>query len=96
PAANETASAVVTPTEPEPPPPPPPPPPQLPEISDAIAGLKVSGARMNSSGGTMMVGTKVYPAGSIINPELGITFVSFQDGTFTFRDERGAIYQRRF
>ena len=75
---------------------PPPPPPPLPEIVNAIAALKVSGARMNSSGGIIMLGTKVHNAGDVINAELGITFVGFSEGTFTFRDDRGATYQRRF
>jgi hypothetical protein len=51
---------------------------------------------MNSNGGTIMIGPRVYNAGDIINAELGITFVGFNDGTFTFRDDRGATYQRRF
>jgi len=82
--------------EPELPPTPPPPPPPLPEIINAISALKFSGARMNSNGGTIMIGPRVYNAGDIINAELGITFVGFNDGTFTFRDDRGATYQRRF
>ncbi len=82
--------------EPEIPPTPPPPPPPLPEIINAISALKFSGARMNSNGGTIMIGPRVYNAGDIINAELGITFVGFNDGTFTFRDDRGATYQRRF
>jgi hypothetical protein len=98
PAREEPSAATVAVAPPEEPREiePPPPPPPLPEITNAIAALKVSGARMNSSGGVFMVGTKVYNAGAVLDPELGITFVSFKDGTFTFRDERGAIYQRRF
>ena len=83
-------------TVPEEPPPPPPPPPPLPEVTNAISALKVSGARMNTSGGIIMLGPRVYNAGEVINAELGITFVGFTEGTFTFRDERGALYQRRF
>ena len=75
---------------------PPPPPPPLPEVTNAISALKVSGARMNTSGGIIMLGPRVYNAGEVINAELGITFVGFTEGTFTFRDERGALYQRRF
>mgnify|MGYP001304257379 CR=1 FL=1 len=102
PEVAQSAPASEPEATPEPPPqqeletlPPPPPPPQ-PEIINAIAALKFSGARMNSGGGSIMLGAKVYNAGEVINPELGITFVSFSDGTFTFRDDRGATYQRRF
>ena len=91
PAPEPTVEAIAS----EPPPPPPPPPP-LPEVTNAISALKVSGARMNSSGGIIMLGARVYNAGEVINTELGITFVGFSEGTFTFRDERGALYQRRF
>ena len=89
---------IAPPPEPETPPEPEPEPvvEQDPMVANAIRALQVSGARANSSGGTIMLGTRVFMAGEVINRDLGITFVRFEDGQFTFRDERGAVYQRKF
>ena len=83
----------VAPAEPEPPPPPPPP---LPELRNVVSAFQITGARANSSGGMIMIGTTPYKPGEVVDTINRLTFVGFADGVMTFRDERGALYTRRF
>ncbi len=78
------------PTEPEPPPPP------LPELQNVVSAFRITGARANDTGGTVMIGTTAYQAGEVADPIHSLTFVGFEDGVMTFRDPRGALYRRRF
>lgn len=78
------------PAEPEPPPPP------LPELQNVVSAFKITGARANSIGGTIMIGTTAYQAGEVADPVHSLTFVSFENGVMTFRDPRGSLYRRRF
>ena len=95
-APTEPASAIDAPAEEEPPYEPEPPPPPLPELKNIVSAFKISGARSNSAGGMVMIGTTAYQAGEIVDPIHDLVFVGFADGVMTFRDPRGALYPRKF
>jgi hypothetical protein len=88
--ALNSAPAEPEPAEPEPPPPP------LPELRNVVSAIRITGARANGTGGIVMIGTTTYQPGEVIDPIKNLTFVGFADGVMTFRDERGALYTRRF
>ena len=72
------------------------PPPQIPLISAAVAGFKISGVRADENGGSVMIGKQLYVAGEEVDQVNHINFVGFENGKLIFRDARGALYTRRF
>jgi hypothetical protein len=90
PPPTTTPVLAETPAEPEPPPPP------LPELRNVVSAFRIAGARANSTGGMVMIGTTPYQPGETVDPINNLTFVGFTDGVMIFRDERGALYTRRF
>jgi hypothetical protein len=94
PAVAETAPAKAA----EPPKPvvPPPPPPPSAAFHAWVENLQIRGVR----GGAVpriFIGSSSYQRGDLVNPQLGITFESYNDTTrvLTFRDKTGAKVERR-
>ncbi|HEY8993169.1 MAG TPA: hypothetical protein VIM71_00670, partial [Lacunisphaera sp.] len=75
-----------------------PPPPPAPSIAFRgwVENLKISGVR-GGANPRIFVGGTSYQPGDLVNPQLGITFVGYNDGTrmLTFRDKSGASVERR-
>ena len=99
PAATDT-TATAEPATPAPeevkPAAPPPPPPASVAFRGWVENLKIGGVRGGSSPRIFVGGTS-YKPGDLVNPQLGITFESYNEGTrmLVFKDKTGATVQRR-
>ena len=94
PAAPVVAETPVA--EPVAPPPPPPPPAASAAFKNWVENLKISGVRAGASTRVFIGGTS-YTPGDLVNPQLGISFDSYNSETrmLTFKDKSGAKVERR-
>jgi hypothetical protein len=96
PAVPTPAPAEPRPAEESKPVEPPPPPPPSVAFRGWVENLKIGGVR-GGANPRIFIGGSSYQPGDLVNPQMGIIFVGYNDATriLTFRDKSGAKVERR-